>query len=493
VRLLLVAALALSACKPKAPAPSTTASQFRFSPRPNRAAEIHWRAWDPSVFADAQRTGRPILLSLAAIWCHWCHVLDETTLSDPRVIATLNRDFIPVRVDADQHPDIERRYILGGWPTVAVLTARGEIVDGGTYVPPDAFVQLLSTARETIQAGGPALETKLAQHRLRFNPAQPAPLDASIVDGVTRNLISAADPVNGGFGGQQKFPQGAAVELLLDVGETDLARRALDAMLRLEDPVEHGFYRYATRPDWSAPHYEKMLSTNAELLSAYAHGFASTKDPRYRDAALRTAAWMEKTLLDGATGALWASQDADEHYYSLGADARALQKAPYIDRTLLADRAARAAVALADAADALAAPQLRATAARALDGVLALRGSDGRVQHCAGVKGQLADQAWTALALARLGRADDARKLLAASASLRGENGAWYDADPDPLGYLRTRDQPLEPNAALALAQLAVSDKPGAQKTLEAFTGVYLFHGFDAALYARAVNATIGK
>jgi len=491
VRLTLVLLIALAACKQGAPVPAS--SPFRFSPRHNRAAEIHWRAWDASVFADAQRSGRPILLSLAAIWCHWCHVLDETTLSDERVIALLNRDFIAVRVDADQHPDIERRYILGGWPTVAVLTARGEIVDGGTYVAPDAFLSLLRGAASAIRAGGVELNDKVARHRARFDPGRPAPLDEGIVEGVTRSLAGAADPVNGGFGGFQKFPQGAAVELLLDVGETDLARRALDAMLRLEDPVEHGFYRYATRPDWSAPHYEKMLSTNAELLSAYAHGYAATKDARYKDAALRTAAWLRKRLFDEKTGALWASQDADEHYYPLDAAARAQSPPPPIDRTLLADRAARAVVALHEASTALDAPDLDAFAARALDAVLRLRGADGRVAHCAGVAGQLADEAWTALALARLGRVDEAKKLVGAAASLRAPNGGWYDAEPGDLGYLSTRDQPLDANAAMAAAQLAVGDTAGAKKTLEAFGASYLLHGFDAAAYARAVHAAIGR
>src|SRR5579864_1815929 len=95
--LMLALAVALAAnCRSREPPPS-----FRFSPRPNRAAEIRWRAWSPAVFADARASGRPILLSLSAIWCHWCHVLDETTLSDERVIARLNADFVPVRVDAD--------------------------------------------------------------------------------------------------------------------------------------------------------------------------------------------------------------------------------------------------------------------------------------------------------------------------------------------------------------------------------------------------------
>lgn len=486
MRLALVVALfAASSCKTHPPAQSPSQGsqgQFRFSPRPNRAAEIHWRAWDPSVFADAQRTGKPILLSLAAIWCHWCHVLDETTLSDPRVIAELNGKFIPVRVDADQHPDIERRYILGGWPTVAVLTAKGEIVDGGTYVPTDQFLALLQSSLEALAAGGPALEAKLARHRSRFNPAQPGPVDDTIVEGVTRNLIGAFDPQNGGFGGYPKFPQGAAVELLFEVGETDLARRSLDAMLKLEDPVEHGFYRYATRPDWTAPHYEKMLSTNADLLSACTRAFAGTHDPRYKEIATRTVQWLRKTLFDEATGSLWASQDADEHYYSLDAAGRAPLPKPYIDKTLLADRASRAVVALAEAGE-------TDFARRALDAVMRLKGKDGRIAHCAGVRGQLADQAWTALALTRLGRTDEAAQLVKATEGLRGDNGAYYDADAIDLGYLATRAQPLDANVALARAMQAnEATRPQAQKILQAFAGRYLFEGFEAASYALAIR-----
>src|SRR4051812_46837380 len=85
------------------------AGSFRFSPRPNHAADIHWQVWSQAAFDEARATGRPVLLSLAAVWCHWCHVLDETTLSDPRVIELLNRAFVTLRVDADQRPDLEHR------------------------------------------------------------------------------------------------------------------------------------------------------------------------------------------------------------------------------------------------------------------------------------------------------------------------------------------------------------------------------------------------
>jgi hypothetical protein len=122
-------------------------AEFRFSPRPNRAAEIEWRPWGEAAFAEARRRGRPVLLSLSAVWCHWCHVMDETSYSDPRIIASANRDYVPVRVDNDRDPDVNRRYNMGGWPTTAFLTAGGEVITGATYLPPDDMAAALDNVR----------------------------------------------------------------------------------------------------------------------------------------------------------------------------------------------------------------------------------------------------------------------------------------------------------------------------------------------------------
>src|SRR5262245_38098680 len=101
---------------------------FRFSPRPNRADEIHWRAWNADAFAEAVKADKPVLLNLTAMWCHWCHLMDETTYSDHDLIALINDNMIAVRVDADQHPHVQDCYIAGGWPTNAFLTPTGEVL-----------------------------------------------------------------------------------------------------------------------------------------------------------------------------------------------------------------------------------------------------------------------------------------------------------------------------------------------------------------------------
>src|SRR6059036_535657 len=120
------------------------AEEFHFSPRPNRASEVNWHAWSPGAFEEARETGKPILLAISAVWCHWCHVMDETTYSTDQVIDLINREYVPVRVDNDVRPDINQRYNMGGWPTTAFLTPQGDILTGATYLPADQMSDALS-------------------------------------------------------------------------------------------------------------------------------------------------------------------------------------------------------------------------------------------------------------------------------------------------------------------------------------------------------------
>ena len=101
---------------------------------------IQWYEWGEEAFAEAAVENKPILLSISGAWCHWCHVMDDTTYSDAKVIAKIEESFVPVRVDTDLRPDINARYNLGGWPTTAFLTPGGELITGGTYIPPEKMM-----------------------------------------------------------------------------------------------------------------------------------------------------------------------------------------------------------------------------------------------------------------------------------------------------------------------------------------------------------------
>src|SRR5215469_15099640 len=116
---------------------------FRFSPRANRANEIGWMSWGTQAFDRARSEDKPILLSISAVWCHWCHVMDETSYSDPGVITAINDRFVPVRVDNDRRPDVNARYNMGGWPTTAFLAPDGTTLTGATYLPPQQMRRAL--------------------------------------------------------------------------------------------------------------------------------------------------------------------------------------------------------------------------------------------------------------------------------------------------------------------------------------------------------------
>src|SRR5579864_8699417 len=197
-------------------------SAFHFSPRPNRANEIQWQEWGTPAFAAAKEQAKPVLLAISAVWCHWCHVMDETTYSDSGVIRLINERFVPVRVDNDQRPDVNARYNMGGWPTTALLSPEGEILFGGTYIPPDAMRQVLR------QIDGfysdPANRLSLAKriHEMKTTRAarSKAPQGGELDDATGRTVLNVVaadfDQQYGGFGGEQKFPHIPVLQFLLD-------------------------------------------------------------------------------------------------------------------------------------------------------------------------------------------------------------------------------------------------------------------------------------
>src|SRR6202790_3498064 len=329
-------------------------SEFHFSPRPNRAAEINWRPWSARAFEEAKLTARPILLSISAVWCHWCHVMDETTYSHAGIIDLINREYVPIRLDNDVRPDINQRYNMGGWPSTAFLTSSGDILTGATYLPPDQMADALTKIASYYRTNQPEIATRVLEARKRTGSAvarSAASLDGELGDSVLQAVTAAYDPEYGGFGNAPKFPQTDAILLLLEQSQlrSDPALRQM-AVHTLEkmagggtyDHVEGGFFRYSTTQDWSVPHFEKMLEDHAGLVSSVAlAGLASVLDS--------TTGYLDRVLRDAKTGVYGGSQDADEHYYSMDADERAERPAPDDEPRVYTSWNAALAIAYLDA------------------------------------------------------------------------------------------------------------------------------------------------
>src|ERR1700693_3236419 len=408
-----------------------TAGEFHFSPRPNRAAEINWHPWSAGAFEEAKLTSRPILLSISAVWCHWCHVMDETTYSHAGIIDLINREYVPIRVDNDVRPDINPRYNMGGWPSTAFLTSSGDILTGATYLPPDQMAESLTKIAGYYRTTQAEIATRVLEARKRAGSAiarSAASLDNGLVDSVLEAVTAAYDPEYGGFGNAPKFPQTDAILLLLEQSalrsDPKLRQMAVHTLEQMAgggtyDHFEGGFFRYSTTQDWSVPHFEKMLEDHAGLVSSLAlAGLDSVLDS--------TTGYLDRVLRDPKTGAYGGSQDADEHYYSMDAEERAQRPAPYVDRRVYASWNAALAIAYLDAAVRLDRPALRKNAAELLEHLFrdAYRRGEG-MTHAKGVGGQLADQVWSLWAALRAHQA--------------GLGDRWMPAGRDPVRALQAQ------------------------------------------------------
>jgi uncharacterized protein YyaL (SSP411 family) len=504
---------------------------FHFSPRPNRASEIEWREWGPEAFRQAKEQDRPILLGISAVWCHWCHVMDETSYSDPEVIRLINERYVPIRVDNDQRPDVNRRYNMGGWPTTAFLTPDGEILHGGTYVPPQLMREYLPQVADVWRDKREELSSRIAeaQDKVAAQPKARAPLSWDIVDTVASLVRGQYDPQYGGFGREPKFPQPKLLRFLIDDhrrhGYPDVAtmiHKTLGAMASggMYDQVEGGFFRYSTTRQWQIPHFEKMLEDNAELLAVYAEAHRSFPTAGYDRVVRDVIRWMDAVLWREDVRAFAGSQDADEHYYTLGAEERAKHGAPYVDPTIYTSWNALAASAYFAAYRALGDGALDDRAHHAM-GTLATRMArpddlpvptdaarnaighfdsgngpavfDLLTDHAALLAGTI-DAYETGLHPGALAGATRIATRMRARLEDREHGGFWDAPEREELGRVTKREKPIEDSAVAADALLRLAALTGdetwrdsAVRALEGFVGEYRQWGQFAAAYAGAV------
>jgi hypothetical protein len=300
---------------------------------------IQWHEWGEDAFAAAQRENKPILLDIGAVWCHWCHVMDRESYESAETAAIINREFIAVKVDRDERPDVDSRYQLavsaisgtGGWPLTVFLTPDGRPFYGGTYFPPvdqwgrPSFTKILQAIAaayrerrdEVLKSADEAMNVlsnaeSFAGRQAEFSPR--------LVGVMVQSALPIFDEKNGGFGSAPKFPHPAALDLLMDwyvrtreervatVVTTTLTKMAQGGVY---DQLAGGFHRYSVDEHWTVPHFEKMAYDNSELLKNYVHGYQVFGFEFYAHVARDIVRWMDEWLSDRAHGGFYASQDAD--------------------------------------------------------------------------------------------------------------------------------------------------------------------------------------
>ena len=302
------------------------------------ANPVDWWPWGEPAFEEARRTGRPIFLSIGYATCHWCHVMEHESFEDPATADVLNRDYVPVKLDREERPDVDRVYMTfvqattgsGGWPMSVWLTPDLRPFYGGTYFPPTpqhgrpAFKDVLHEIsrawreeRADIEGSAAQIVSRLAAISGGHDAA--GPVEAGLLDETRRQFEQSFDQKRGGFGDQPKFPRPSELLFLLReharTGEERPAAMVLQtlramAMGGMRDHIGGGFHRYSVDGSWRVPHFEKMLYDQAQLVLAYLEGSQAAGDPFFAQIAEDTLQYVAREMTDEA-GGFYSAEDAD--------------------------------------------------------------------------------------------------------------------------------------------------------------------------------------
>ncbi|HWB61005.1 MAG TPA: DUF255 domain-containing protein [Chthoniobacteraceae bacterium] len=305
---------------------------------------IEWQDWSPAVFEKAKAGKKPVILDLHAVWCHWCHVMDEQTYSNPKVISLIRSNYIAVGVDQDSRPDLASRYEDYGWPATIIFDANGrELARRRGYIPPEEMASVLQAFIDDPTPGPSVTGDKTIEYSTQSS------LPGDLRTQLERAVVDGYDQKYAGWGaGGQKFLDWDNVEYCMsraaggDPQFEKMAKETLAAQTKLIDPVWGGVDQYSTDGDWDHPHFEKIIQFQAENLRIYSAAYAVWKDPQYLKTAQAIHGFV-KQFLTSPEGSFYTSQDADvvpgEHageYYKLDDDARRKIGLPKIDTHIYA-------------------------------------------------------------------------------------------------------------------------------------------------------------
>jgi len=303
---------------------------------------VNWYPWGKEAFEKAKKENKLIFLSIGYSTCHWCHVMEEESFTDLEVAQLLNDDFVSIKVDREEYPQIDKKYQTlymkvyekrGGWPLSVFMSPGKEVFFIGTYITKDlgygsskglltllpSFVKLQKESRAFLEAIGKyENEEKKKEFKKKLN--------TKIMHKVVDAIATQFDPKNGGFAARPKFPEASKITLLLDIYGINgnkkalmMAEFTLKSMAQggIFDQIGGGFFRYSTDYSWSTPHFEKMLYTNAELIPVYVKLYEMTHDPLYKKIVDETIVQMEKNFMqeDVYFSATDADSDGEEGGY----------------------------------------------------------------------------------------------------------------------------------------------------------------------------------
>ncbi len=304
---------------------------------------VHWQPWGSQALAAAKTEDKPILLSVGYAACHWCHVMAHESFENPEIAELMNERFVNIKVDREERPDLDAIYQnalalmgeQGGWPLTMFLTPQGDPFWGGTYFPPESrwgrpgFPQVLTAIgnayhadKDTVAKNVAALRQGLRRLEQPQSESGAPEISTGLLDRVAERLLREVDPLNGGIGTAPKFPQCGIFELLWRGWKRIRQEPYRDAVIRtlttisqggIYDHLGGGYARYATDARWLAPHFEKMLYDNAELVSLLTLVWQETRDPLYAQRVEETIGWLGREMT-GAGGGFFSSLDADSEH-----------------------------------------------------------------------------------------------------------------------------------------------------------------------------------